>query len=165
MLSSRFAALISLARVLLQHSSLPHPAADTHAHCPALPCRPYTLEEATYTGGLLVGEVVERVKGLDPTPTLIHIDIREPERVGALHKKGCATELRQQLQLAPSELRPIRLIPAPKTLDSLLRVMSMSGAGIVLRIAGYCLLYGLFKEGILPSRPWRGGKAAKPKMV
>ena len=41
-------------------------------------------EEAKYTGGLLEEEVVEWAKGLDPYPTLIHIDMREPERVGGL---------------------------------------------------------------------------------
>ena len=53
------AALISLAMALLQHGSLPDQAADTHAHFLALTRRPHMLEEATYTGGLLVGEVVE----------------------------------------------------------------------------------------------------------
>ena len=94
------AALISLAMALSQHGSLPDPAADTHAHFLALPRRPHTMEEATYTGGLLVGEVMEWAKGLDPFPTLIHIDMREPERAGALRKKGWATDLWQQLQLA-----------------------------------------------------------------
>ena len=75
MLSSPCAALISLAMALSQHGSLPDPAADTHAHYQALPRRPQTLKEATYTGGLLLGEVVEWAKGLDPSPTLIHIDI------------------------------------------------------------------------------------------
>ena len=49
----------------------------------ALSRRPHTLEEAIYTGGLLVGAVVEWAKGLDPSSTLIHIDMREPTRVGA----------------------------------------------------------------------------------
>ena len=113
------ATLISLAMALSQHGSLPDPAADTHAHFLGLPRRPHTLEEATYTGGLLVGEVVEWAKGLDPSPTLSHIDMREPERAGALRKKGWATDLLQQLQLALPELRAVRLIPAPNTVDSL----------------------------------------------
>ena len=82
------AALISLAMALSQHGSLPDRDAYTHAHFLALPRRPHTLEEATYTGGMLVGEVVEWAKGLDPSPTLIHIDMREPARAGALRKKG-----------------------------------------------------------------------------
>ena len=120
------APLISLAMALSQHGSLPDPAADTHAHFFGLPCRPHTLEEA---GGLLVGEVVEWAKGLDPSPTLIHIDMREPECAGALRKKGWATNLWQQLRQPLPELRAVHLIPAPKTVDSLLGVMSMHGSG------------------------------------
>ena len=66
--------LISIAMAVSQYASLPDPAADTHAHVVALPRRPHMLDEATYTGGLLVGEVVEWAKGLDPCPTLIQID-------------------------------------------------------------------------------------------
>ena len=55
-----------------------------------------------------------------PSPTLIHIDMREPARAGALYKKGWTTDLWHQLQLALPELRAVRLIPAPKTVDSLL---------------------------------------------
>ena len=73
--------------------------------------------------------MVEWANGLDPSPTLIHIDMRDPERAGALRKKGWATDLWQQLQLALRELRAVRLIPAPKTVDSLLGVMSMHGSG------------------------------------
>ena len=138
MLSSPCAAMISLAMALSQHGSLPDPAADTHAHFVALPHRPHTLEEAIYTGGLLVGEVVEWAKGLDPSPTLIHIDMREPECAGALRKKGWATDLWQQLVLAP-ELRTVRLIPAPKTVDSLWGVMSMHGTGKLK--SGVCTIY------------------------
>ena len=129
MLSSPCASLISLAMALSQHGSLPDPAADTHAHFLALPRRPHTLEEATHTGGLLVGEVVDWAKGLDPSPTLIDIDIRDPERAGALRKKGWATDLWQLLQLGLPELRAVCLIPAPKAVDSLLGVMSTHGAG------------------------------------
>ena len=74
----------------------------------------HTLEEATYTGGLLVGEVMEWAKGLDPSSTVIHIDRREPGRASALRQKGWATDLSQQLQLALPALRAIRFIPAPK---------------------------------------------------
>ena len=119
--------------------NLPDPAADTHAHFRALPRCPHTLEEATYTGGLLVGGGSEWAKGLDPSPTLIHIDTREPARDGALRKKGWTTELWHQLQLALLELRAVRLIPAPKTVDSLLGVMSQQGAGKLK--SGVCTVY------------------------
>ena len=113
------AALISLAMALSQHGSLPNPAADTYAHFLGLPRCPHTLQEASYTGGLLMGDMVEWAKGSDPSPTLIHIDMTEPERKRALCKKGWATNLWQQLQLPPpppSELRAIRFIPHPKRL-------------------------------------------------
>ena len=66
---------------------------------------------------------------MHPSPTLIHIDMREPGCAGALCKKGCATDLWQQLQLALLELRTVHLIPAPKAVDSPLGVISMHGSG------------------------------------
>ena len=104
-------------------TQLPTPTSTSSA----LPCRVHALEQATYTGGLLVRDVGDWATGLYPSPTLIYIDMREPERAGALHKKGWATDLWQQLQLP--ELRAVRLIPAPKTVDSLLGVMSKHGSG------------------------------------
>ena len=56
------AAAMCLAMALSQHGSLPDLAAATHVHFQALPCRPHRLEEATYTGGVPVGEVVEWAK-------------------------------------------------------------------------------------------------------
>ena len=88
---------------------------------------------------MLVGEVVEWAKGLGPPPPLIHIDMREPEPAGALRKKGWAIDLWQQLQLALPELRAVRLIPAPKTVASLLGVMSMHGLGKLK--SGVCKIY------------------------
>ena len=78
---------------LSQIGSLPDPSADTLAHYQALPLLSHTLGEATYTRGLLVGEVVDWAKGLDPFPDLIHIDMRDPERARALRKMGWATHL------------------------------------------------------------------------
>ena len=71
--------------------SLPNPYAETVVPYQALPLRPHTLDEATYTGGLFAGEVVDWAKGLDPSPTFIHIDMRDPKRAGAFRKKGSAT--------------------------------------------------------------------------
>ena len=91
-------------------------------------------------GGLLVREVVERAKGLDPFPTVNHIDMREPEHAGALRKKRCATELWPQLHPPPPpELTAFRLIHAPETVDSLFRVMSMHGVGKLK--SGACTIY------------------------
>ena len=83
-------------------------------------------------------EVVDWAKGLDPSPTLIHVDMRKPERAGALRKKGWATDLWQQLQLA-LRVEAVCLIPAPKTVDSLLGVMSMHGSGKLK--SGVCTIY------------------------
>ena len=85
------------------------------------------------------GEVVEWAKGLGTCPTLIHIDMREPERTGALRKKGWAIELWQQLQLALPMLRAIGLIPARETVHSLLEVMSTHGADKLK--SGVCTVY------------------------
>ena len=123
------AVVIYLAMALSQNGSLPERPANTHAHYQVLPRRPHTLKEATYIAGLPVGEVVEWAKGWDPSPNLIHIDMREPERAGALCNKRWAIELWQQLLLALLELRAVCLIPAPKKIDSLLGVISSHGAG------------------------------------
>ena len=69
---------------MAQHGILPDLAADTHAHLLALPHRPHTVDTATFTGGLLVGEVVEWAKGSDPSHTLIHVAMREPVCVTVL---------------------------------------------------------------------------------
>ena len=55
----------------------------THAQYETLPRRPHMLEETTYTRRPLLGEVVERAKRLEPSPALIHIDVKEPVRAGA----------------------------------------------------------------------------------
>ena len=86
-----------------------------------------------------MGEVLEWAKGLDPSPTLIHIDMREPDLAGALRKKGWATDPWLQLQLALPKLRAVRFIPAPTTADSLLGVVSMHGSG-KLKL-GVCKIY------------------------
>ena len=57
--------------------------------------------------------------GLDPSPTLIHINMTNLAYAGALRKKGWTTDLWHQLQLALPKLRAVRLIPARKTVDSL----------------------------------------------
>ena len=62
------ARLVSLAMALSQHGSVPDPGADTHTQFLALPRRLHTPEEATYMGGLLVGEVVEWAKGFWTPP-------------------------------------------------------------------------------------------------
>ena len=68
--------------------------------------------------------------GMDPSPTIIHIEMREPERAGALPKKGWATSPWQQLQLALFKSTAVRFIPAPKIVNFLFGVISMQGSGV-----------------------------------
>ena len=62
--------------------SLPDPADGTLGHYQGLALRAGTLEEATYTGGLAVEEVVGWAKGSAMPPHVIHVDMRTPERAG-----------------------------------------------------------------------------------
>ena len=62
--------------------SLPDPSAGTLGHYQGIPLRPGTLEEATYTGGLAMEEVVGWAKALATPPQLIHVDMRTAERAG-----------------------------------------------------------------------------------
>ena len=109
--------------------SLPDLSAGTLAHYQGIPPHPGTLEEATYTGGLPVEEVVGWAKGLATPAQLIHFDMRTAESAGCFGKKGCATHLFRQLQLALPGLRAVRLIPTGLTLESLLAIMAMRTAG------------------------------------
>ena len=68
-------------------------------------------------------------KAFGPFPTLIRIHMREPVGVGALHNKGWATDLWQQLHLSLSEFRAVCLIPPPKRVHSLFGVMLTHGTG------------------------------------
>ena len=103
-------------------SSLPDPADGTLGHYQGLALCAGTLEEATYTGGLAVEEVVGWVKGLAMPPHVIHVDMRTPERAGWLGKKGWATLLFRELQVALPGLRAVRLIPARDSVESLLGI-------------------------------------------
>ena len=94
-----------------QCGSLPDPAADCLSHYQALPIRPHTLEEATYTGGLAGEDVVVWAKGLTPPPQLIHVDMRSGERAGWVVTKGWAPKLFEDLQSGLAELRAVRSIP------------------------------------------------------
>ena len=104
--------------------SLPNPSDGTLGHYQGIPLRSGTLEEATYTGGLAVEEVVGWAKGLATPPQLIHVDMRTPERAGWFGKKGWTTHLFRELQAALPGLRAVRLIPAGSTVDSLLGIMA-----------------------------------------
>ena len=99
--------------------SLPDPADGTLGHYRGLVLRAGTLEEARYTGGLAVEEVVGWEKGLAMPPEVIHVEMRTPERAGGFRKKGWATHLFRELQVALPGLRAVRLIPASDTVESL----------------------------------------------
>ena len=86
-----------------------------------------------------MGEVVDWAKGLDPSPSLIRIDMSVLERSGRLCKKGWATQLWQELRLAHPNLRALHLMPSPKTVDSFLAIMSTHGPGKMK--FGLCNLY------------------------
>ena len=68
-------------------------------------------------------------KGLATPPQLIHVDMRTPERAGWFGKKGWATHLFRELQVALPGLRAIRLIRAGSTVDSLLGIMATHTVG------------------------------------
>ena len=72
-------------------ASRPNPAADTLAHYQALPVSQHELEEATYLSGALgVDDVVGGAASLDPSPEVIHIDMRRPTRNSYLGGRGWA---------------------------------------------------------------------------
>ena len=109
--------------------SLPDPADGTLGPYQGLALRAGTLEEATYTGGLAVEEVVGWAKGLAMPPHVICVDMRTPERAAWLGKKGWATLLFRELQVARPGLRAVRLIPARDSVGNLLEIMATHTVG------------------------------------
>ena len=70
-------------------ASHPDPAADTLAHYQALAVSHHQLEEAAYLSGALgVDDVVGWVASLDPSPEVIHIDMRSPTHNSYLGGRG-----------------------------------------------------------------------------
>ena len=125
--------------------SLPDPSDGTVGHYQGIPLRSGTLEEATYTGGLAMEEMMGWAKGLATPPKLIHVDMRTPERAGWFGKKGWATHLFRELQVSLPGLRAVRLIPAGSTVDGLLGIMATHPVGKPK--PGLCAIYptaGLF---------------------
>ena len=79
--------------------SRPDPAADTLAQYQALPVAQHQLEGATYLSGARgVGDVVGSAASLDPSPEVIHIDLRSPTRNSYLGGKACSTTLWRELR-------------------------------------------------------------------
>ena len=96
--------------------SCPDPAADTLAQYQALPVAHHQLEEATYVSG-------DWAASLDPSPEVIHIDLRSPTRNSYLGGKAWSTTLWREL---PSQLpspKFLYLTPQPAIIDQLLNSM------------------------------------------
>ena len=89
---------------------LPDPASDTKSHFLALPNRPHTLDDYTYTGNLVVWDVVEWARGLDGPFHLLHIDI--PQRAGALCKKEVGHAVVVRVASGPAQL--VGHLPNPR---------------------------------------------------
>ena len=109
--------------------SLPDPADGTLGHYQGLALRAGTLEEATYTGVWHWRRWWGGRKGWPPPPQLIHVDMRTPERAGWFGKKGWATHLFWELEVALPGLRAVRLIPTRDTVESLLGIMATHTVG------------------------------------
>ena len=78
-------------------------------------------------------------KGLATPSQLIHVDMCTAERAGWFGKKGWATHLFRELQVALPGLRAVRLIPAGSTVDSLLGIMATHTVGKPK--PGFCAIY------------------------
>ena len=111
-------------------ASRPEPAADTLAHYQALPFAHHQLEEATYLSGALgVHDVVVLAASLDPSPDVIHIDLRSPTRNSYLGGRGWATTLWRELRRQLPSLKFLHLTPLPSSLDQLLNSMRTNPVG------------------------------------
>ena len=108
----------------------PDPAADTLAHYQALPFAHHQLEEATYLSGALeVDVVVGWAASLDPSPEVIHIDLRSPSHNSYLGGRGWATTLWRELRRQLPFPEFLHLTPLPSSLDELLNSMRTNHVG------------------------------------
>ena len=111
-------------------ASRPDPAADTLAHYQALPVAHHQLEEATYESEALgVDAIVGWAASLDPSPDVIHIDMRSPTRNSYLGGRGWATTLWRELRHQLPTLKFLHLTPLPSSVDQLLNSMRNNPVG------------------------------------
>ena len=111
-------------------ASRPDPAADTLAHYQALPVAHHQLEEATYESEALgVDAIVGWAASLDPSPDVIHIDMRSPTRNSYLGGRGWATTLWRELRHQLPTLKFLHLTPLPSSVDQLLNSMRNNPSG------------------------------------
>ena len=111
-------------------ASRPDPAADTLAHYQALPVAHHQLEEATYESEALgVDDIVGWAASLDPSPDVIHIDMRSPTRNSYLGGRGWATTLWRELRHQLPTLKFLHLTPLPSSVDQLLNSMRNNPVG------------------------------------
>ena len=111
-------------------ASRPDPAADTLAHYQALPVAHHQLEEATYESEALgVDDIVGWAASLDPSPDVIHIDMRSPTRNSYLGGRGWATTLWRELRHQLPTLKFLHLTPLPSSVEQLLNSMRNNPVG------------------------------------
>ena len=111
-------------------ASRPDPAADTLANYQALPVAHHQLEEATYESEALgVDDIVGWAVSLDPSPDVIHIDMRSPTRNSHLGGRGWATTLWRELRHQLPTLKFLHLTPLPSSVDQLLNSMRNDPVG------------------------------------
>ena len=109
-----------------------NPATHTLAHYQALPVSPHLnqLEEAAYLSWALgVDVVVGWAASLDPSPEVIHIDMRSPTRNSYLEGRGWATTLWSELRRQLPSLKFLHLTPLPSSVDQLLSSMRTNPVG------------------------------------
>ena len=111
-------------------ASRPDPAAYTLAHYQALPVAHHQLEEATYESEALgVDDIVGWAAPHDPSPDVIHIDMRSPTRNSYLGGRGWATTLWRELRRQLPTLKFLHLTPLPSSVDQLLNSMRNNPVG------------------------------------
>ena len=79
--------------------------------------------------GRWVDDVVGWAASLDPSPDVIHIDLRSPTRNSYPGEKAWATNLWRELRRQLPSLKFLHLTPQPGTLDQLLKSMRTNPVG------------------------------------